>query len=224
MRILSRSRVYFAARPGCWPGRALPTSGCPQPGRPRSGCARHEPSPDATRIATVRQSCVATDGASWAPAARAASPAPSPRSRQRPQRQPEASRTRPVRNLLSREEGPRRLGVLHQEAVIVDATEEPTGRVEEVPSHHLACRDLRHARQQVEHVLQVFGCRRHAMPLLKSHADRLRARFRLAYVLGAGSCRRLVLPVPLYAILPGVHGGVNLGHVLRLLGRHVLDD
>ena len=32
-------RVYFAAIPGCWPGRALPTSGCPQPGRPRSGCA-----------------------------------------------------------------------------------------------------------------------------------------------------------------------------------------
>lgn len=29
----------FAAIPGCWPGRALPTSGCPQPGRPRSGCA-----------------------------------------------------------------------------------------------------------------------------------------------------------------------------------------
>lgn len=29
----------FAAIPGCWPGRALPTSGYPQPGRPRSGCA-----------------------------------------------------------------------------------------------------------------------------------------------------------------------------------------
>lgn len=36
MRV-SRSRIYFAAIPGCWPGRALPTSGCPQPGRPRSG-------------------------------------------------------------------------------------------------------------------------------------------------------------------------------------------
>ena len=32
-------RICFAAIPGCWPGRALPTSGCPQPGRPRSGCA-----------------------------------------------------------------------------------------------------------------------------------------------------------------------------------------
>lgn len=29
----------FAAIPGCWPGRALPTSGYPQPGHPRSGCA-----------------------------------------------------------------------------------------------------------------------------------------------------------------------------------------
>ena len=36
---VSRRRIYFAARAGCWPGRALPTSGCPQPGRPRSGCA-----------------------------------------------------------------------------------------------------------------------------------------------------------------------------------------
>lgn len=223
MRILSRSRVYFAARPGCWPSRALPTSGCPQPGRPRSGCARHEPFLDATRIATVRQSCVATDGASWAPAARAASPAPSPRSRQRPQRPPEASRTRPRTEPPQPRGGPatprcpspgsghRRR---HRRAY-------RTRRGGALPS---SCRDLRHARQQVEHVLQVFGCRRHAMPLLKSHADRLRARFRLAYVLGAGSCRRLVLPVPLYAILPGVHGGVNLGHVLRLLGRHVLDD
>lgn len=35
----SRSRICFAAISGCWPGRALPTSGCPQPGRPRSGCA-----------------------------------------------------------------------------------------------------------------------------------------------------------------------------------------
>lgn len=32
-------RFYFAAIPGCWPGRTLPTTGCPQPGRPRSGCA-----------------------------------------------------------------------------------------------------------------------------------------------------------------------------------------
>ena len=31
--------VFFAAIPGCWPGRTLPTTGCPQPGRPRSGCA-----------------------------------------------------------------------------------------------------------------------------------------------------------------------------------------
>lgn len=31
--------AYSAARPGCWPGRTLPTTGCPQPGRPRSGCA-----------------------------------------------------------------------------------------------------------------------------------------------------------------------------------------
>lgn len=36
---VSRRRICFAAIPGCWPGRALPTSGCPQPGRPRSGCA-----------------------------------------------------------------------------------------------------------------------------------------------------------------------------------------
>ncbi len=30
---------FIAAIPGCWPGRTLPTSSCPQPGRPRSGCA-----------------------------------------------------------------------------------------------------------------------------------------------------------------------------------------
>ena len=35
----SRRKDCFAAIPGRWPGRALPTSGCPQPGRPRSGCA-----------------------------------------------------------------------------------------------------------------------------------------------------------------------------------------
>jgi len=38
-RRVAHSRICFAAIPGCWPGRALPTSGCPQPGRPRSGCA-----------------------------------------------------------------------------------------------------------------------------------------------------------------------------------------
>lgn len=27
---------YFAAIPGCWPSRALPTSGCPQTGRPQT--------------------------------------------------------------------------------------------------------------------------------------------------------------------------------------------
>ena len=36
---LMLTRICFAANPGCWPGRALPTSGCPQPGRPHSGCA-----------------------------------------------------------------------------------------------------------------------------------------------------------------------------------------
>lgn len=36
---VSRRRICFAAIPGCWTGRALPTAGCPQPGRPRSGCA-----------------------------------------------------------------------------------------------------------------------------------------------------------------------------------------
>lgn len=38
-------RVFFAAIPGRWPARALPTTGCPQPSRPRSGCARtvHRP-------------------------------------------------------------------------------------------------------------------------------------------------------------------------------------
>lgn len=34
----------------------------------------------------------------------------------------------------------------------------------------------------------------------------------------------LVLAIPLGAILPGVHGNAHLCHVLRLLGRHVLDD
>jgi len=87
----------FAAIPGCWPGRALPTSGCPQPGRPRSGCA-----PLAVRYAAVTCSSAHTRSTSR-------------RGRQRLHRNgyPSSHRTPPTTNSDSFHQQPT-LGSTHQ--------------------------------------------------------------------------------------------------------------